>query len=236
MWFAEVLVVVCVFTTTAVVSEANNCTSGSACQPWDGGKPCNGAQRMDLRVGVRDSASGNISALGFCPIVDEVQAFRLTGLFPSLVNKTVGSSYTISVYGQGESGNRTGDLSNSVLYATTSDKCKSDSLAVAKFLILNLSMKQGLYTYAGNASYPTDTGFFPTCERNQCLLSSDAFCIGNGVNNNCASCVEKGSLGKAETTVWASYYGSAAGGVLFRSGDYNPKNFHAFSIGVPQKV
>nr|CCC91115.1 conserved hypothetical protein [Trypanosoma congolense IL3000] len=211
----------------------NNCTAGKACQPWNGDKPCSSNQNIDFRLGVVDPKTGNMSAVGFCPVVDTPQMFNLTGMASLLHGEGAGSDLNLIVYGQGIGKDRTGNNSNSVLYATT-DKCHDGSVAVAKYLVVTMTMKAGLYAYESDLSNPTNTGFAYTCKEDQCLLASDAVCIGPEGKKNCAECVKKDSLARFQTTVWATYNGTAHENFPFISDSYNPVYFHRFSFDVPQ--
>ncbi|KEG14896.1 hypothetical protein DQ04_00271300 [Trypanosoma grayi] len=187
---------------------------------------------MDLRYGARHTGSGTMGALGFCPIVDELQAFNLTGMGSVLSSVQMGGNASLIVYGQGKASNPTTEYSNETLYAEVSDKCKVGELAVVNFLLFRLSMTLGQYTYASNTSYPESAGFEPTCDKHdRCPYVSDSVCIGHSGSRNCARCYSAESLKSAQTIVWASYYGTDRGGKVFRSGESNPAQFQKFSIG-----
>ncbi|KAH9579992.1 hypothetical protein LSM04_005750 [Trypanosoma melophagium] len=188
---------------------------------------------MDLRYGVQLSGGGGMLAFGFCPVVDELQAFNLSGV-GSLLSSIQGSeNASLMVYGQGTMTESTTNFSNAILYAEVSDKCKSDELAVVSFLLLHLSMTQGHYTYASNTSFPESAGFEPTCvKHDQCLYpGGGGVCIGSTNNRNCARCYTRSALATAQTTIWASYYGTDSAGKVFRSGETNPAQFRKLSFG-----
>ncbi|ORC90771.1 uncharacterized protein TM35_000071950 [Trypanosoma theileri] len=215
------------------IAQSNECTQGTACQPWNASKRCAIGQRMDLRYGVQLSGGGSMLAFGFCPLVDELQAFNLSGVGTLLSSIQGSGNASLIVYGQGAMSAPTTDFSNAILYAEVSDKCKTDELAVVSFLLLRLPMTEGHYTYASNTSYPESAGFESTCSENgQCPYSEGSVCIGPSNNTNCAKCYKRNTLTTVQTTIWASYYGTDSGNKIFKSGESNPAHFRKFSIGV----
>ncbi|RNF25155.1 uncharacterized protein Tco025E_02303 [Trypanosoma conorhini] len=227
---AFLAVVACLIASAGAQGSA--CTSGSACQPWGVERRCAVGKRMDLRYGVRLSHPSAMIAFGFCPVVDELQAFNLTGTGSLLSSLRAGEFAWMSIYGQGSAGNQTEDLSNAVLFAETSDACGNGERAVVNFIILRFSMTRGRYTYGSNTSYPTSSGFEPTCDsRGYCPYDSGSVCVGLPGKKNCAKCLAGDALKKAQTTVWVSYYGTDADGAVFTSGESNPAEFQRFSMG-----
>jgi len=184
-------------------------------------------------------------AYSFCPVVDQLQAFKLnnTGVNLNLQNSfidfpTIGARVNetfLSVYGQGSAPNYThpSDISWSrVVYANT-DACSGDEIAVVSYLSLNFTMSNGDFLYPANSnnSQPINVGFVPTCDwSGTCLFDGSSICIGAGNLRNCARCYSNATYVYAHTNIWASYYGTDDHGKPFTSGEDNPLNFKQYSV------
>nr|CCC91116.1 conserved hypothetical protein [Trypanosoma congolense IL3000] len=161
---------------SAVVGQDVNCGTGEACQPWldDGtSSRCYLNGRINLRFlvdtpsDVRDEVSGPVwAAYGFCPFVDNLQLFRLTGAAAasSIVTKeisnetieTISSSTKpryISVFGFGRSDSKEypeKGVSNgtAVVSVLGNSVCKDpNSVAVVNMLMLSIGMHNGAFNY-----------------------------------------------------------------------------------------
>ncbi|EAN91960.1 hypothetical protein TcCL_NonESM02955 [Trypanosoma cruzi] len=131
---------------------------------------------MDLRCGVRSGPSSGMIAYGFCPLVDDLQTFRLSGMGPPLPGLRAGEGALFLLYGQRSAENRTSDLSNAVFLAKASDICSDGEWAVVILLTLRFSLTQGRRTHAEKTSYPTGSGFEPTCDsQDKCLYDPREF-------------------------------------------------------------
>merc|ERR1719498_1677476 len=75
--------------------------------------------------------------------------------------------------------------------------CGAGQVAVANFLVFNMTMTDGVFKYAGTATPAIQTGFMPTCDKTDtCVLGDvDSKCLGReSGRKNCASCVPFSSI------------------------------------------
>ena len=114
---------------------------------------------------------------------------------------------------------------------TTSEKCGEGELDVVTFLVLNITMEKGRFTYTQDMLQPTGVGFMPTCDSSDtCLLDTNMHCIGFEGRKNCAECMkDPNELANKGILIWTSFYGTDKSKRVFRSGTNNPLNFRAFS-------
>jgi len=119
-----------------------------------------------------------------------------------------------------------------IIWDATSLGCpKTAPTAVARFLILNVTMTNGLYKLGGSDGIPIQTGFDPTCDGDSCLLGNADLCIGTAGRKNCAKCYDQATALSMHlnTTIFTAYYGTDNSGRSFKSGTLNPLNFEEFA-------
>jgi hypothetical protein len=183
---------------------------------------------------------------GFCPRVDELQAFNLTYAarfmamsLPTNVSNATMSKYPvynhIYAYGLGDIGSinvpTNGSYGRALVIDNKTDTCPFGSFAIAKFLIMNVSLDNGKFRYFPDESpQPQGTGFVPTCDGDVCMFDQEAVCIGETGRKNCATCYsDTQEIADLPIQIWVSYYGTDTRGRVLRSGANNPMNFRSFS-------
>jgi hypothetical protein len=184
---------------------------------------------------------------GVCAKVDQLQAFELSNASiwgAGRKNGPTGATYistmtnltTIDVFGMGPLPYRDYPLASDdggAIYYQNVSACGDNGFsgpAVVNFLVLNITMTNGAYSYSPSDSpLPVQSGFVPTCKDGTCLMDSDSVCVGEG-KQNCATCVNSdAALQNTKLHIWAAYYGTDKNGRRFTSGSNNPVNFQQFS-------
>lgn len=226
------------------------------------GPACARGSRMNLRFvgeaapenGVNVSGiPGNVTEMtyAFCPIVDELQAFNLTnftrlaGIYTKDDGATwkagnVGKSY-LSAIGFGNQTLRTIPPASSegrvlILDNTADSPCNAGTstgaIGFVNFLVLNVSMYNGLFVYLAGHENPPGNGFVPTCTSGDvCTIDPSQKCFGDVPGRKmCGKCYEPAELAKTTMQVWVSYYGTDVNGRTLRSGASNPMNFLKYSL------
>jgi hypothetical protein len=198
----------------------------------------------------------------FCPIVDELQAFNLSSAIrnaatyagvavdpdtgfnvPARVKSQKLEVAHLSIFGLGDVDetdparfffpNATTSYGSVGIVFNTTDCNNEGELGMVSFLVLNITLANGLYKYYEDFRMPTGAGFSPTCDGyGVCLLDPSMKCFGEPGKQNCGECTNVDSkLATAPLQIWTSYYGTDAFGRQMRSGSSNPLNFRAFSGG-----
>eukprot|EP00996_Jenningsia_fusiforme_P002017 NODE_2864_length_1102_cov_26.865147_g2626_i0.p1 GENE.NODE_2864_length_1102_cov_26.865147_g2626_i0~~NODE_2864_length_1102_cov_26.865147_g2626_i0.p1 ORF type:complete len:243 (+),score=48.36 NODE_2864_length_1102_cov_26.865147_g2626_i0:170-898(+) len=106
--------------------------------------------------------------------------------------------------------------------------------AHAEFLILNITLKDGVLLEAGEMTTPAATGLQDTCDSDDvCIFDAGLPCIKSGDRSFCARCVdEKDTKGdEREPSVFIGFYGTDRRGRPLTSGGRNPITFRQFSAG-----
>lgn len=180
----------------------------------------------------------------FCPVVDELQAFKLNQSARLVALNRDGVTFSnyprtanLTVIGMQYKTNPSiipelWQDSTVTVYEANSSACGGTGAAVATFLVLNITVNQGVYTYGSGAeAQPIGAGFTPTCVDDNCLTNPSAVCIGPKGRKNCATCYSRPSdVGATDSlTIWASYYGTDSNGRVMTSGGSNPLAFTQFS-------
>ena len=238
----------------------NACNLGTACRPFGNGTTCATGDWMDLRFRLQvtgenryvDSVTlntNNYVTFGVCAKVDELQAFELekatswgvgqgyasTGNVTS-INSALSNFTTLDVFGMGPLPYRdyplAGDDAAAIFYENVTG-CGSNGFpgpAVVNFLVLNITMTKGAYSYTpADSPLPIQNGFVPTCKDGTCLIDGGTVCVGKG-KQNCATCVNSvNGLLNTKVHIWAAYYGTDNNGRRFTSGSNNPIDFQQFS-------
>lgn len=246
-------------------NEPKGCGTDVACHPWDTdqGPFCGRGNSMNLRFFIDVSEENyylynntagfpatleTVATYGFCPRVDELQAFNLTYAprFMALTSDADGANLTTSpsaltkyvyAYGFGDLGNKSIPVNESygkaMVIDNSTNTCplSSSSFAIANFLILNVSLDNGKFRYFPDESkHPQGTGFVPTCDGDVCMYDADAKCIGPPGRRMCAKCYsDVDEVAELPLQIWVSYYGTDSRGRTLRSGANNPINFRVFS-------
>jgi hypothetical protein len=112
----------------------------------------------------------------------------------------------------------------------------TDPVAYVNFLILNISLSNGVFRYLSGHADPPGNGFVPTCDADDiCTVDADMRCVGDiPGKKNCAKCYARNradAVAAESMQVWVSYYGTDGGGKRLRSGASNPLNFRKYSMG-----
>ena len=179
----------------------------SACKPYFT-NACKRGDSMDLRF-MLDIFKGNIASgspanappqkiYAFCPKVDKLQAFQLNkaGILMAYDNVTnalatnVTNSSHLKVYGMGSSSapsvlTPTAACDSDVVVMERTEKCGGD-YAMTTFLMLNVTMTNGLYERVAGFDQAVQVGFEPTCKEGKCTMG-DGICIGKSADRqNCA--------------------------------------------------
>ena len=253
----------------AVIAESpfNDCAGypgrqASACEP-QGSTPCTRGQRMSLRTGlVRKRLPGltggvteEYASWGFCPVVDQLQAYNLSqgmtfavGLQPSIfqninvfwnttgvqINETFvvmgnfGYAGTTPTNSSSDSYVKVFDLNSNTLCPVTNGV---QPVAIVNFLILNITMTNGYFRQIMSFPQSIQVGFQPTCDANDQCTMGTGVCIGDKPGRkNCATCyASPADVARAEMHIWAAYYGTDQRGRVMTSGGDNPLNFEQFS-------
>jgi hypothetical protein len=178
----------------------------------------------------------------FCPTVDQLQAFNLSesatwaagDIAIQNLTQLSNQSYLRFVGVSNDATLVPTDASwgSALIYDGNVDsKLCSSGKAVASFLVLNITLNNGIYRTTSTFSEPVQVGFQPTCtDDNVCLFDPDLTCIGAAGKKNCATCVHQYSdLVRDQVQVFASYYGTDANGRTLQSGSENPLNFRQLS-------
>jgi hypothetical protein len=203
----------------------------------------------------RSGVPGNFTDMtyAFCPVVDELQAFNLTN-FTRLVGvyqdgagvwrqaTSVNKSY-LSAIGFGNQTSRTLPPLTSqgkvlIMDNTVNNPCigsgSTDApIGFVSFLVLNVSMSNGLFTYLAGHENPPGNGFVATCTENDvCQIDPKQKCFGDYPGRKmCGKCYATAAdLAKETMQVWVSYYGTDVNGRTLRSGASNPMNFLKYSL------
>jgi hypothetical protein len=236
-------------------------TEDQQCKPWLT-SGCNVGSQMKL-IFALDKAQENYNvtvgnrtvervSYRFCPIVDQFEAFNLnlagviaatnrSGNQPGhpAVTSFFEPSY-VSAYGFGTSSDTTNftNLTDSTVVLAKRDAtlCPSTKpIAFTPFLILNITLKSGLFNYVTNFDQAIQTGFAPTCNADDlCLMTgggSDYVCLGNTPGKkNCAKCVgDNDDATNWNTAVFAAFFGTDASGRRLMSGSSSPLAFQQFA-------
>jgi hypothetical protein len=237
MWCAVVALSV------AVVA-ADKCQG--ACEPYFAGA-CKRGSVMDLRFMVdtppAPGANANTTAAqivyGFCAKVDDLSAFTLktAAVMAGRDNATgtFNAKYNVShlkVFGMGSSSSvltpTVGADSDVVLLQNTS-ACGGRP-ALASFLMLNITMTNGLYKHAAGFNQAIQVGFDPTCKDGKCTMGTGV-CVGDDTSKQmCSKCVsDVKELEDMPVHIWTSYYGTDSAGRAMKSGTLNPLRFRQFA-------
>jgi len=236
------------------------CPNGG-CQPWAGVPCARGDRwhYVNFKARTRFNTTegwvlgSDAVTYGFKPTIDELQAFRLENFLinvSSMIGQVTNNGHNRSFTRATDSTKPTevalsldnaGNVSlpsyplvdhdTTVTVAEISDVCGEDHVAMAHFLVANVTMTDGVYKWAGASIPPIQVGFDPTCDGNSCLLGKGV-CIGRPGRKNCAKCVPFNEVMRSENkvNVWMAYYGSDSNGRSFRSGSENPLNFEQFAF------
>jgi len=224
-------------------------TDGASCRPWNNHYPCAINDRITIKV-MFDSLTADVgeadyTTYGFCPLVDQLSAYAIQGAANnSLVDHSAatpafatsfnaqGFNTTLGIYGMGSTNNtQIPDISafSRAIYAMNISDCASDEIAIATFLVLNITLLKGIFGYRED-QLAQFVGFESTCSGGYCLFGDTTHkCIGNGVTANCAKCYNATGAQYARINIWASYYGTDKGGFALQSGQSNPINFRQFA-------
>lgn len=260
------LVMTFLLSAAAVVAQTTknlrlSCGTKNACFPYEVSPRCSRGNRMNLRF-MLDLAPENYklpqtsATYAFCPIVDELQAFNLsgglalaatkTGLIPDpnggtsnisgpVFSKGVGVQ-KVSVWGMGDMSsyyipNSTTSYGSVGVVFNNSDQCNQGELGVVNFLVLNVTLNNGQFQYYNSLPMPVGGGFAPTCDSTSlCKLDMSMKCFGEEGKKNCGTCVASGvDLSKMSLQIWTSYYGTDVYGKKLTSGSSNPLNFREFA-------
>ena len=246
-----------------------SCTRTTACYPWSTlGPSCLRAGRMNLRFwsSAAPENAQNVSGIAtavsdivyaFCPIVDELQAFNLTGFVQKAAVLTNNGGLTwefastsktyMSAIGFGNQTMRTlppdGSDGKALVIHNTSEatsRCPLGQVGIVSFLVLNVSMSNGNFVYVAESAQPPGTGFVATCDSNDiCLSDASQKCFGDTPGRRmCGQCYSDPNVVAGLTMqVWVSYYGTDKTGRKLRSGASNPMNFLKYSLtGVVSQV
>ena len=226
------------------------------CRPFGNGSTCAVGDTMDLRFRLQVTGenanlpgiqTNNYITYGVCAKVDELQAFELTnasiwgagnqnGPSGGTFISTMSNMTTIDVFGMGPLPYRDYPLASDdggAIYYQNVSGCGENGFsgpAVVNFLVLNITMTNGAYSYSPSESpLPVQSGFVPTCKDGTCLMDSNSVCVGEG-KQSCATCVNSNdALMNTKLHIWAAYYGTDKNGRRFTSGSNNPVNFQQFS-------
>jgi hypothetical protein len=232
---------------------------GGGCQPWTG-VPCARSDQwhyVNFKARQRYNStegwmlSSDAATYGFKPSIDQLQAFRLEGFVhnvsgwlgttsfsgnftPTVPTPTRPVEVAITLDNAGNVSMPSYPLidhDTTVTAAEVSDVCGPGHVALASFLVVNITMTDGVYKWAGSNIPPIQVGFDPTCKEGSCVLGS-GHCIGRPGRQNCAKCIPAVDvLNRAhKIDVWMAYYGSDSNGRSFRSGSENPLNFEEFAF------
>jgi hypothetical protein len=226
------------------------------CKPWHPSMPCDIGKQMvtkimaDVNPAYVDETPYNGTSYvtyGFCQEVDELQALHISGFINDTMLSDTGSfgpnaTAYLRMYGLGAAANGPpavipqfpGDTDSSTAVLAWADPTVCPGgIAVANFLVLNITLKDGFIHYRDNGS-PLFTGFQSTCSGGVCLFGPSGPeypCIGNGQSSNCARCLyNTTNLQNLTVSVWVSYYGTDASGTPMTSGQENPLNFREFAM------
>jgi hypothetical protein len=249
-----------------------NCDRTQACYPWDLGigPYCGRGNKISLRF-TTDIAPENHYELynttpptimttvsyGFCPIVDELQAFNLSAapLLGALhVTNFNASNISTVLYPDENALNFSARVADGYLYAYgfgTTDSVRQPNsststgavkiisndtllcpggLLVSSFLVLAITLDKGRFKYVSDRANPVGSQFLSTCAGGFCSMDSSQKCIGTELVSNCARCYTNPSkLANATVQIWVSYYGTDVNGRTLLSGSNNPLNFQKFS-------
>ncbi|KAJ9444819.1 hypothetical protein DIPPA_11561 [Diplonema papillatum] len=201
-WMALLLVSVC--------RASMECTD--QCRPWAWAEPnsaqgrlaCKKDNDMDFRMILGDYYANETDnpflrddmpykTYFFCPRVDSFSAFVLDDSL-SLLNGSHTATYYLSAFGAGKSSEVHIPVPSQdavvPVWEPNHHRCLGNQSAVATFLLFNLTLKDGDYTYK-NAD-PIGTGFVNTCtdDGETCHFDSSSFCIGSSGRYNCAQCAD----------------------------------------------
>jgi hypothetical protein len=204
----------------------------------------------------RSGVPGNFTDVtyAFCPVVDELQAFNLTnftrlaGVYHDSSTATwklspgVTKSY-MSAIGFGNQTSRTLPPLTSqgkvlIMDNTVNNPCIGNGatdtpIGFVSFLVLNVSMNNGLFTYLAGHENPPGNGFVATCtEGDVCQIDPRQKCFGDFPGRKmCGKCYATAAeLAKETMQIWVSYYGTDVNGRTMRSGASNPMNFLKYSL------
>ena len=211
--------------------------------------PCSVGDNINVKVmadvnpaAVDQYPYNNISYVtyGFCPVVDDLEALHVKGFVnDTMLNDTgiFGSNTTVylRMYGLGSSSSVQLPVDTDAASAVLAQAgiCGDGEIAIVNFLVLNITMKDGLIHYRDNLT-PLFTGFQSTCQGGVCLFGpagSQHPCIGNGQSSNCAQCyANTTNLQNFTVSIWTSFYGTDKDGTPFTSGEDNPLNFRQFAL------
>ena len=233
---------------------------GGGCQPG-AGVSCTRSDTwhyVNFKARTRyNSSSGwrlgdDAATYGFKPAVDQLQAFQLeyfllniANMMGTVVSNGANRSFVPDPANKPQevaiildnAGNVSlpsyplVDHDTTVTAAEISSVCGPDHVALAHFLVANVTMTDGVYKWAGADIPPIQVGFDPTCDGDSCLLGSGK-CIGRPGRKNCAKCVPFNEMltNQHKINVWMAYYGTDSNGRSFKSGSENPLNFEEFAF------
>lgn len=238
-----------------------NCRTG--CKPWLQNPACAIGDPMKLRLildttlenqefklkGMNQTNSSDGAKIpqwqvgwGFCPTVDQLQAFQLTdsarwvaGSFkePGAVTADKGTKY-LRVFGAVGLTTKglipPNEFDSAVVISDPSaaaNTCNGGKgVLIADFLVLNFTMDNGVYRMVSSFEQSVQVGFKPTCDDTGCMVDPSKGCIGPPGRQNCASCVSSAEdFDNRPIQVFAAYYGKDSEGRRMQSGASNPLNF-----------
>lgn len=203
----------------------SQCTNG--CEPWNAAMSCTigSYMRLPFVLDISKENSQNIFngnkqqvGYGFCPQVDQLQAFTLpdaagwaagdfkSGNATSAINTADlgdGSSSTpafLRIFGAvGFQDTKTNipkdSYSSSAMIFDPAQTCTTalgePGVYIASFLVINFTMSNGQYRMVSSFDQSVQVGFQPSCDATDtCQVSPDQYCLGNSTGNkNCATCV-----------------------------------------------
>eukprot|EP01060_Flectonema_neradi_P035323 TRINITY_DN6473_c0_g1_i1.p1 TRINITY_DN6473_c0_g1~~TRINITY_DN6473_c0_g1_i1.p1 ORF type:complete len:278 (+),score=42.27 TRINITY_DN6473_c0_g1_i1:78-911(+) len=176
----------------------------------------------------------------YCGKVDKFSSFTLQNSF-SVLGQSSNEGPTryldIAMYGSGGAGEHLPyeNMTTRTAIADFTHPDCNNTLAIANFLIYNITLDSGNYKYKHNA--PSGNGFVPTCSSSgTCDFDTGSVCITNpnyGDKGNCGVCakdVPRDQNSTNDVRVLVSYYGTDSNGRAMLSGSSNPLNFRQFAV------
>jgi hypothetical protein len=256
---AALLVVVVAASVVAALAAAGvvtTCSTSRACRPWNPTAACAIGNRMRLPL-VVDASDENVADMlgngtqdqvvyGFCPQVDQLQAFLMpnssvwaAGAFRTQSLTAGNTSTYVRIFGAVGADDPdfvpSSKYDASALLFDPNQPCRAANgrrgFLLANFLVINFTLTNGLYRLLPSFSQAVQVGFQPTCSGGVCNIDTKMQCMGgpSGVQN-CAVCVTSfDDLVANPVQIFASYYGTDSNGRRFASGASNPLNFVALS-------
>lgn len=244
---------------STLVSAQITCTKATACEPWDlvQGPFCARGNMMNLRFGIdiapenayeRYNQMNTEATYASCVTVDELSAVNLTfagryvgTILPNASNVGNATRFTtelssgwLSAFGFGGNDNiafpsRLNSTGTVMVFKNDSSLCGPGLLPFSNFLILQVGMRNGRFTYVADREQPVGVGFQNTCNNGKCILDSSLKCIGDFGKENCAQCYSPQEMANVGIQVWLSYGGTDRSGKDFLSYSSDPLNFRRFA-------